>query len=184
MATKQELIDKIQTIAKRIYAAKASKTALSLSPSDVDFDAEKFPILSKFSTLKQVIINLLTDQYELFISDVMWVAPRPTTFKILFSNDQYIYLIYTERSWIAQVEGKKYYLLNLSDEENAAQAISRILRYGKLKSDEVGDFADNGEEQFADEPTPMASSPTPDSETPEPPAEEPPTEEVPEELPT
>jgi hypothetical protein len=184
MATKQELIDKIQTIAKRIYAAKASKTALSLSPSDVDFDAEKFPILSKFSTLKQVIINLLTDQYELFISDVMWVAPRPTTFKILFTNDQHIYLIYTERSWIAQVEGKKYYLLNLSDEENAAQAISRILRYGKLKPDEVGDFTDNGEEQFADEPT-FTSPPTPpDPKSSESPIEELPAEEVPEELPT
>jgi len=184
MASKQELIDKIQTIAKRIYAAKVSSTALSLSPSDVDFDAEKFPILAKFSSLKQILINLLTDQYELFISDVMWVAPRPTTFKILFTNDQYIYLIYTERSWIVQVEGKKYYLLNLSDEENAAQAISRILRYGKIKSDKDEEFSDDGENQYADEPTSTSPSSTPDSETPESPAEESPTEEVPEELPT
>ena len=35
-----------------------------------------------------------------------------------------------ERSWIAQVEGKKYYLLNLPEEENCAQAIAKILRYG------------------------------------------------------
>ncbi len=32
--------------------------------------------------------------------------------------------------WIAQVEGKKYYLLNLSEEEQAAQAIARMLAYG------------------------------------------------------
>ena len=39
-------------------------------------------------------------------------------------------LTYTPRSWIAQVEGKKYYLLNLSEEEQAAQAIARMLAYG------------------------------------------------------
>jgi hypothetical protein len=36
-----------------------------------------------------------------------------------------------DRSWIAQVEGKKYYLLNLPEEENCAQAIARILRFGE-----------------------------------------------------
>ncbi len=38
-------------------------------------------------------------------------------------NDENFMLIYTDRSWIAQVEGKKYYLLNLGEEEQAAQAI-------------------------------------------------------------
>jgi len=32
---------------------------------------------------------------------------------------------------MAEVEGKQYYLLNLGEEEQATQAISRILRYGK-----------------------------------------------------
>ena len=40
------------------------------------------------------------------------------------------------RSWIAQVEGKKYYLLNLPEEERAVEAIARILRYGAPGSDE------------------------------------------------
>jgi hypothetical protein len=35
-----------------------------------------------------------------------------------------------ERSWIAQVEGKKYYLLNLPEEERATQSIANMLRYG------------------------------------------------------
>ena len=70
MATKQELIDKIQTIAKRVYTAKIKDNTLGITPDDVNFDKETFPILSKFSTLKQIIINLLTDQYELFISDI------------------------------------------------------------------------------------------------------------------
>ena len=40
------------------------------------------------------------------------------------------------RSWVAQIEGKKYYLLNLPEEERAVEAIARILRYGAPGSDE------------------------------------------------
>jgi hypothetical protein len=40
------------------------------------------------------------------------------------------------RSWIAQVEGKKYYLLNLPEEERAVEAIARILRYGAPENEE------------------------------------------------
>ena len=62
MASKQELIDKIQTIAKRVYSSKIKDNTLGVTSSDVDFDKETFPVLSKFPTLKQVIINLLTKQ--------------------------------------------------------------------------------------------------------------------------
>jgi hypothetical protein len=41
------------------------------------------------------------------------------------------------RSWIAQIEGKKYYLLNLPEEERAVEAIARILRYGTADSGEA-----------------------------------------------
>jgi hypothetical protein len=39
-------------------------------------------------------------------------------------------LTYSPRSWVAQIEGKKYYLLNLSEEESATEAIARVLAYG------------------------------------------------------
>ena len=39
-------------------------------------------------------------------------------------------LVYSPRSWVAQVEGKKYYLLNLNEEESATEAIARMLAYG------------------------------------------------------
>ena len=48
------------------------------------------------------------------------------------------------RSWIAQVEGKKYYLLNLPEEERAVEAIARILRYGSPESDEPTAGVDAG----------------------------------------
>ena len=181
MASRKELVDKIQAIAKRVYAAKtagetsieAQEDTFGVSPEDVNFEEELFPVLAKFPKLKQVIMDLLTDQYGDFISDIWWVAPRPTTFKIILANEQYFYLIYTERSWIAQVEGKKFYLASLNEEERAAESIARILRYG------------GGAEPDKDAPTgevPTGGETPADETIPETPAEEtPPTEETPEE---
>ena len=115
MASRKELVDKIQSIAKRVYAARkagenseeAQEDTFGVTPDDVNFEEELFPVLAKFPKLKEVILDLLTDQYGDFISDIWWVAPRPTTFKVILANDQFFYLIYTERSWIAKVEGKK-----------------------------------------------------------------------------
>lgn len=186
MANKQELVDKIQTIAKRVYAAKVGdNSTLGISPEDVNFDKELFPILTKFPTLKSIISDLLTDQYEDFISDIWWVAPRPTTFKIILANNQHFYLIYTERSWIAKVEGKKYYLNNLNEEERAAESVARILMYGggaEPEKAEAGTEAPLGEvptggETPADETVPELGAAAPTEEIP--PAEETPEETVP-----
>lgn len=183
MASRKELVDKIQAIAKRVYAAKtagetsieAQEDTFGVSPEDVNFEEELFPVLAKFPKLKEVIMDLLTDQYGDFISDIWWVAPRPTTFKIILANEQYFYLIYTERSWIAQVEGKKFYLANLNEEERAADSIARILRYG------------GGAEPDKDAPTgevPTDGEAPADETVPETPTEEtPPTEEPEETLP-
>jgi hypothetical protein len=110
----------------------------------------------------------LTNEYDNFLDSIDWVSPRPTTFRINLKNDQEFYLIYGKRSWIAQVEGKKYYLLNLPEEERAAQAISRLLRYGtKEEETETGGAAETslGDEAPPSEEAP-ATPPTPE-ETPE-----------------
>ena len=172
MANKQELIDKIQTIAKRVYASKVKDNTLGVTPDDVDFDTETFPVLTKFPILKKVVTDLLTDQFEMFISDIQWVAPRPTTFKMMLANGQFFYFIYTERSWIAQVEGKKYYLLNINEEEQASESIARILRYGGKAEPEKAEVPTGGETP-ADEPVPTGEeTPAPEGEE-TPPAEEP-----------
>ena len=92
--------------------------------------AIEYDELTKFPELKAVIVDLLTHEFDNFIASIDWVAPKPTTFRINLKNDFNFYLIFTKTSWIAQVEGKKYYLLNLPEEERAIEAIARILRYG------------------------------------------------------
>ena len=123
--TKEELISKIKILAKQAYAER-----VTAETSAVEYDE-----LTKFPELKKVIVNLLTTEFDNFLSSLDWIAPRPTTFRVNLKNGQFFLLIYGKRSWIAQVEGKKYYLLNLPEEERAAEAIARILRYGKMKKD-------------------------------------------------
>ena len=129
--TAAELKDKIRILVPQIHKGK----------QQADIAAVEYDELTKFPELKAVIIDLLTYDFDSFLSSIDWVAPKPTTFRINLKNDQSFYLIYNRKSWIAQVEGKKYYLLNLPEEERATEAISRILRYGtpSTKEDEGED---------------------------------------------
>ena len=117
-----------------------------------DAAAVEYDELTKFPELKEIIVSLLTAEFDNFISSIDWVAPRPTTFRINLQNGEEFYLIWMGRSWIAQIEGKKYCLLNLPEEERAAQAIARLLRYGPPETegeaggDDAG-FGDAGGEE-------------------------------------
>ena len=147
--TRDQLIDRIKNLANQVYSA------MAVTPEE----ALEYDELTKFPELKKVIVDLLTLEYDNFLESIDWVSPRPTTFRINLKNGQNFYLIYGKRSWIAQIEGKKYYLLNLPEEERAALAISNILRYGaKLEPEPTGAGIENLE-------TPPAETP-PAEETP------------------
>ena len=130
--TKQELRDKIKILAKRAYQDRIS----------VDQAAVEYDELTKFPELKDVIVALLGPQFDLFIASIDWVAPKPTTFRINLKNNENFYLVYTPRTFIAEIEGKKYYLLNLNEQENAENAIARMLRYGAPNISGSQDAAD------------------------------------------
>jgi hypothetical protein len=125
---RDELIIKIKSIAKQALANRKK----------VETAAIEYDELTKFPELKKVIVNLLTSDFDYFLASIDWVAPRPTTFRVNLKNETNFYLMFTLRSWIAQIEGKKYYLLNLNEEEAAANAISRLLRQGS-KIEEKGE---------------------------------------------
>ena len=118
--TREELISKIRKLAPEIIQKR----------NQAELSAVEFDELTNFPELKQIIIDLLTTDFDKFLTSIDWVAPRPTTFRINLKNNHDFYLIYGKRSWIAQVEGKKYYLMNLPEEERAASSIANLLRYG------------------------------------------------------
>ena len=124
--TRGEFKEKIRLLVVKILKDK----------KDAEASFAEYDELTKFPELKDIIVTLLTSDFDPFLAGIDWVAPRPTTFRINLRNDQEFYLIYSPRSWIAQIEGKKYYLLNLNEEERACEAIARILRYGAPDSGE------------------------------------------------
>ena len=139
--TREALQSKLKILIKQVYSNR------TITPEE----AVQYDELTKFPELKAVIVDLLTQQYDNFVASIDWVAPRPSTFRINLKNDQLFYLIYGKRSWIAQIEGKKYYLLNLPEEQHAAEAIARILRYG-IKDEEGEEGGDMGAETPIEEP--------------------------------
>ena len=134
--TAAELREKIRMIVPTVVGNKKQAEEAA-----VEYDE-----LTKFPELKAIIVDLLTHEFDNFMASIDWVAPRPTTFRINLKNDFNFYLIYTKRSWIAQVEGKKYYLLNLPEQERATDAIARILRYGAPEPADTADTSGGGSE--------------------------------------
>ena len=136
--TAAELREKVRLLVPTLVGNKKQAEA-----AVVEYDE-----FAKFPELKKVIVDLLTHEFDNFVASIDWVAPKPTTFRINLKNDFNFYLIFTRNSWIAQIEGKKYYLLNLPEEERAIDAVARILRYGAPDTAESADgSSDSGGEE-------------------------------------
>ena len=87
-------------------------------------------ILQKYPSLKGTLEDLMSSSFDEYITGIYVMAPKPTTFKILLHNGQHFFLIYARDSYIAKIQGKKYYLLNLGEEEYAIKAIADLLTMG------------------------------------------------------
>lgn len=115
-------------------------------------------ILQKYPSLDAALTDLMTENYRDYITGVYVIAPKPTTFRILLHNGQEFYLIYGPNAYIAKVSGKKYNLINLSEEQFAINAIAALLELGMPPGSEgPGEQTDNeadlkGEEAPAEEP--------------------------------
>lgn len=131
---KSQLVAKIKEITKEILANKSTNNKyISL---DVDPKKGQFLYLEKFPSFKKIIVDLLTDKYSLFITDIEWVAPKPTTFKVTLTNNQFIFISYEEKSWVVTIESKRYWMSNLKEKQNATQALARVLRFGTQQKEE------------------------------------------------
>ena len=92
-------------------------------------------ILGKFPTLKKTLAGLLTSEFDTFIKEVEWVAPKPTTFRVVLANDDHFFLKWLGKGFEAQIAGKKYYLGSLPDFQQALDKINELLRYEPIGVD-------------------------------------------------
>lgn len=104
-------------------------------------------ILGKFPTLKKTLVKLLTNEFDEFVEDVKWVAPRPTTFTVVLKNGQTFNLKWMGKDFDANIEGKDYYLGTTATHQQGVDALNRILINGPISKGEQP-----GDETFGAEP--------------------------------
>lgn len=91
-------------------------------------------MLAQFPELRQTLEKLLTMQFRIFVNDIQWVAPKPTTFKVILPNQQTFNLIWNTEDFMAKIAGVKYDMLTLKDRERATKAIAELLQYGPINT--------------------------------------------------
>jgi len=102
-------------------------------------------ILGKFPTLHRTLVSLMTDDFRTFVQDVQWVAPKPTTFKVLLKNGQMFHLKWLGKGFEAQIAGKRYYIAKVNDFQQALDKLNDLLKYGPVKGPGEGGGADEGD---------------------------------------
>jgi len=111
-------------------------------------------ILGKFPTVKKTLVSLFTHEFDEFVEDVKWTVPKPSTFMVALKNGQTFDLRWTGKGFEANIEGKRYFLNNTSDYQQALDSINRILKDGPISQGE-----EPGGDAFAAEPPVDAAAP-------------------------
>jgi hypothetical protein len=133
-------------------------------------------LVYRFPGLKKTMEDLMSPSFGRFITDVVVVAPKPTTFSAKLINEQDFGIIYNGKGkFTVKVAGKKYNVQNLGELERAQQAIADLLELNYAVDEKVAGGAeapapDAGAEAFsAAAAAPAGETPaeTPEEETPE-----------------
>ena len=117
-------------------------------------------ILQKYPTLQKTLEMLMSPAYKDYITGIYIVAPKPTTFKIVLHNGQYILLRFLGKAYEATVAGKKFYLQTIGERERCTNAVARLLAIGNP----IETKGPEGEEQVAGEPEESEEEPIPSEE--------------------
>ena len=124
MENKGEVLDLLEQEVEDFIKTQAEKV--------ISFEDDPMAyILNKYPSLDDTLSDLMTKHFGDYVMGIYVMAPKPTTFKILLHNGQFFYLTWAKESYIAKIQGKKYYLLDLGAEEYATKAIADLLTMGK-----------------------------------------------------
>lgn len=107
-------------------------------------------ILGKFPTLKRQLIALFTEEYDEFIGDIKWVAPKPSTFQIILSNNEMFFLKWNGKAFDAEISGKNYSLNYVADFQQAMDKLTELFKNGPVKSMADLEAEQEPEDEFAD----------------------------------
>lgn len=132
-------------------------------------------LLARFPSLYRTVNDLLTSDYKNFVSAIEWVSPKPSTFRVVLNNQQAFYLKWLGKGFQATIEGKKYYINNVAEFQQALDRLGELLKHSepKLDSELEGDpgATDSSEFGAADTAGAGASTPSEFDQEPTPPGE-------------
>jgi hypothetical protein len=119
--------------------------------SEQELKTSSQEILGKFPTLKRQLVALFTKEYEEFVDEVKWIAPKPSTFQVVLQNGEKFFLKWNGAGFEAQIAGKRYALNYVSEFQQALDKLNEILKSGPMKS--LADMdaeaaAEAGEDEF------------------------------------
>lgn len=119
--------------------------------SEQELKTSSQEILGKFPTLKRQLVALLSNEFEEFVDEIKWIAPKPSTFQVVLNNGEKFFLKWNGVGFEAQIAGK-YYALNYTSEfQQALDKLNELLKSGPMKS--LADMdaeaeAEAGEDEF------------------------------------
>jgi hypothetical protein len=134
------------------------KERMETSPKTFEDDPMNF-ILTKYDGLKEIMSELMSEDFEELLTGVYILAYKPTQLKIVLHNGQYFFMTFMGEAYQATVSGKNYFLLNVGEKQRAMMAISRLLRWGsplKVKGPEGAEQDATASDTTGAEETPPA----------------------------
>lgn len=109
-------------------------------------------ILAKFPTLRKNLEKLFTKDYNTFVKETKYTAPKPTTFTVALINDQEFYLKWMGKGFEAQVGGKKYYLERVDQFQQALDKLNELLKFSPIVGEESpAEGGDDTSAEFGDD---------------------------------
>lgn len=127
-----------------------------IKEEEVETEAAELPdatdeMLQKFPTLKKTIIRLMTDDFKEFVDTIDYISPRPTAFRVNLTNGQSFTLKWMGKNFEATILGKRYYLGQLNNFQQALDKLSILYKEGPVEKpeDELESGAEGGDD-FSD----------------------------------
>lgn len=90
-------------------------------------------MLQKFPTLKSTLVKLMTKDFSEFVDTIDWVSPKPTTFRVNLANGQDFTLKWSGKDFQAKIQGKKYFLGQIEDYQQALDKLALLYQEAPLK---------------------------------------------------
>lgn len=107
--------------------------------------------LTKLLSSNSKDLKKAIDEIEEIVKDINVISYKPSTFRIIFQNDNYFDLVYDPIDnngnvpeskyytlFIVAIDGKKYHLVNNSEKEQALDYINRNLKTASIGSKDTG----------------------------------------------